>query len=92
MKQRRRKHLIMSRMANPPWDHDNPKMWFTHKIKPCRVYSYGCADCNAVLFKRLFNRFPYNIDEFDAFNAKQEAHMETGVYEAPWSIWKGDQA
>lgn len=37
MKQRKRKHLIMSRMANPPWDHDNPKMWFTHKIKPCRV-------------------------------------------------------
>lgn len=85
MKQRHRKRRVLERMANPPWDFDNPKMWLTHKIKPCRVYSYGCSDCNAVLFRRLFGRFPYNITEFDAFNAKQEAHMVTGALEAPWS-------
>lgn len=84
MKQRKRKHLILERMAHPPWDFENPKMWHTRKIKPCRVYSYGCSDCNAVLFRRLFGRFPYNITEFDEFNAKQEAHMAAGVLEIPW--------
>ena len=86
MKQRHRKHLILARLANPPWDHDNPKMWHTRHIKPCRTYSWGCADCNAVLFRRLFDRFPYNIDEFDAFTAKQEAKMpENPPFETQWS-------
>ena len=86
MKQRQRKHRILDRMANPPWDFDNPKMWHTRHIKPCRTYSYGCSDCNAVLFRRLFGRFPYNFDEFVAFETKQESAMQDGTrWEIPWS-------
>ena len=86
MKQRQRKHRILERMAHPQWDFENPKMWHTSKIKPCRVYSYGCSDCNAVLFRRLFGRFPYSFDEFAAFERKQEAHMAAGVLEIPWEL------
>jgi len=86
MKQRHRKHLILERMANPPWSHDNPKMWHTRKLKPCRTYSWGCSDCNAVLFRSLFGRFPYNFDEFVAFESIQEAKMPADPpYGIPWS-------
>ena len=85
MNQRKRKKLILKKMDNPSWDYDDTKMWHLRKIKPCRTYSYGCPDCNAVLFRHLFKRFPYNLAEYDTFCAGQDAKMSYLPLEVAWS-------
>ena len=77
MKVRKNKHKILERMANPSWKDVSNKMWFINKEKPCKSYSPWCPVCNAVLFRRTMQRFPYSYNEWAQFEKDQEAkHME----------------
>lgn len=75
MKQRKRKHKIMEAMDNPSWGYfmQSTTMYRTRQIKPCKSYSPWCSDCNAVLFRNLMKRFPHTLEEFDDFEAYQQA-------------------
>ena len=54
------------------------RMYPTRHIKPCKTYSQWCTDCNTVLFRKLFSRFPHTMVELDAFeNAQQKRKGDT---------------
>lgn len=76
MKVRKNKHKILDRMANPSWLDVSDKMWYINKEKPCRSYSPWCPSCNAVLFRRSLQRFPYSYEEWRQFELHQVAHDE----------------
>ena len=55
---------------DPKWmdrSEANEKLHFTRHLKPCKSYSAWCSDCNAVRFRTEKGRFPYNYDDFFAF-------------------------
>ena len=58
-----------------PFDHEDTHMPPIRHVKPCRSYNHWCSDCNAVRFRREFNRFPRNYAEF--------ADME--------DVWQGEE-
>jgi hypothetical protein len=74
MKVRKNKHKILDRMANPSWLDDSLKMGFINKEKPCKSYSPWCPSCNAVLFRKNMQRFPYSYEEWRQFELHQQAH------------------
>lgn len=76
MKVRKNKHKILDRMANPSWLDVSDKMWYINKEKPCRSYSPWCPSCNAVLFRKTMQRFPYSYEEWRQFELHQVAHDE----------------
>ena len=71
MKVRKNKHRIMERMANPPFSHDTKTMWHIRDTPKCNTYSGWCPDCNARLFIKTYNRFPYTQAEWWAFDQAQ---------------------
>lgn len=83
MKLRQLKHRHLEAMVHRQWDLDNPKMWHTRHLKPCKSYSYGCSDCNAVLFRKLMGRFPHTFLEFCDFESYRTATATD--LEVPWS-------
>ena len=76
MKVRKNKHKILDRMANPSWLDVSDKMWFINKEKPCKSYSPWCPVCNAVLFRKSMQRFPYSYEEWRLFELRQAAPEE----------------
>ena len=74
MKVRKNKHKILDRMANPSWKESLDKMWFIRNTTPCKSYSPWCPDCNARLFYKQLQRFPYSYEEWRQFELHQEAH------------------
>jgi len=76
MKVRKNKHKILDRMANPSWHTESNKMWFIRDTTPCKSYSPWCPDCNARLFYKQLQRFPYSYDEWYGFEQHQIAHDE----------------
>ncbi len=73
MNARKNKRRVMQRMASPrPFDSDSNRMDYIRGLKPCKTYSPWCSNCNAVLFKEVTGRFPYNISEFFAFEDLQQ--------------------
>ena len=76
MKVRKNKHKILDRMANPSWRDVSDKMWFINKEKPCKSYSPWCPVCNAVLFRKTMQRFPYSYEEWRLFELRQAAPEE----------------
>jgi hypothetical protein len=71
MKVRKNKHKILDRMANPSWKEDLNKMWFIRSTTPCKSYSPWCPDCNARLFYKQLQRFPYSYEEWRLFELNQ---------------------
>ena len=76
MKVRKNKHKILDRMANPSWLDVSDKMWYINKEKPCKSYSPWCPSCNAVLFRKTMQRFPYSYEEWRLFELRQAAPEE----------------
>ena len=76
MKVRKNKHKILDRMANPSWLDVSDKMWYINKEKPCKSYSPWCPDCNARLFYKTMQRFPYSYEEWRVFELRQAAPEE----------------
>lgn len=76
MKVRKNKHKILDRMANPSWCDVSDKMWFIRKSERCKSYSPWCPDCNARLFYKQLQRFPYSYDEWYEFEQQQAALHE----------------
>ena len=76
MKVRKNKHKILDRMANPSWLDVSDKMWYINKEKPCKSYSPWCPVCNAVLFRKTMQRFPYSYEEWRLFELRQAAPEE----------------
>jgi hypothetical protein len=64
MKVRKNKHKILARMANPPFMGDSNTMWFIRDVKPCKSYEKGCPECDAVMFRKTYGRFPYTQAEW----------------------------
>ena len=71
MKIRKQRRLIISRMGVKAQSFDHEGMYHTRHIKPCRSYSAGCSDCNAVLFRKTKGRFPHTYQEFSDFETAQ---------------------
>jgi hypothetical protein len=76
MKVRKNKHKILDRMANPSWHTESNKMWFIRDTTPCKSYSPWCPDCNARLFYKQLQRFPYSYEEWRVFELRQAAPEE----------------
>ena len=70
MKVRKNKHKILERMANPSWFSDTNTMWFIRHVKPCKTYEKGCPDCDAVMFRKEYGRFPYTQAEWFAYETR----------------------
>lgn len=80
MNLRQIKRRALYNMTRQTWDYvtstpskENPKMFYTRHIKPCKEYSPWCDDCNAVRFRKDMGRFPRSLAEFDEF---QHFHQE----------------
>jgi hypothetical protein len=76
MKVRKNKHKILDRMANPSWKEGLNKMWFIRNTERCKSYSPWCPDCNAKLFYKKLQRFPYSYEEWRLFELDQVAQDE----------------
>ena len=74
MKVRKNKHKILARMDNASIHEVTNKMWFIRKSERCKSYSPWCPDCNARLFYKSLQRFPYSYEEWRQFELHQEAH------------------
>jgi hypothetical protein len=72
MKIRKQRRLIIKRMGAKALSFDHEGMYHTRQIKPCRSYSAGCSDCNAVLFRQTKGRFPHTYREFSEFEDVQQ--------------------
>lgn len=79
---RKQRRLIIKRMGAKAQSIDHEGMYHTRQIKPCRSYSAGCSDCNAVLFRQTKGRFPHTWAEFGDFETVQQLAEHYGDVDA----------
>ena len=81
MNLRRQKKRTMLRMANPSLDYLQESNTYPHirDVPRCKSYHWACTDCNGHLFRDLYGRFPYSMEEFSAF----EDHQHTNHHKEP---------
>lgn len=84
MKVRKLRKVRHAMIDNASWwaaDNDT-RMYFIRKVPRCRTYNVWCSDCNANRFRDDNRRFPFSIEEFNAF--------EERVQDA-YTTYKGDE-